>query len=308
MKFRIPALGPFALSESIGFLEGFTPASSAEPVAGSGHLHLALFVDGTDEPAGVCVQEARGGVAVEAATGGPAEAVRAQVARILSLDVDATAFEDIGRRDPVVGRLQARHPGLRPVLFMSPFEAAAWSIIGRRIRIAQAAGIKARMAEELGPVVEVHGDRLHAFPQPRALQGLESFPGLNERKMGWLRGLAEAASAGLLDPAGLRAMAPLDAVEQLKTIKGIGPFSADLILVRGAGAPDHLPSHEPRLARAVRVAYGLDAEPSPEQLADLAEAWRPLRSWVSFLLRAYLEEATRPVPGQDSARADQAPS
>jgi DNA-3-methyladenine glycosylase II len=53
------------------------------------------------------------------------EAVRDQVARILSLDVDGSGFPAVGRRDPVVGGLQARWPGLRPVGFFSPYEAAA---------------------------------------------------------------------------------------------------------------------------------------------------------------------------------------
>lgn len=308
MNFRITARGPFSLSESIRFLEGFTPASYAGPEAAGGHLHLALIVDGTGEPAAVCVQEASEGVWVEAATRGPAEAVQAQVARILSLDVDAAAFAEIGRRDRVVGRLQSCHPGLRPVLFMSPFEAAAWTIIGRRIRIAQAAAVKARMAEGLGPALEIHGQRLHAFPPPVELRTLEQFAGLIGQKIAWLRGVADAAMAGLLDAARLRSIAPQDAVERLKAIPGIGDFSADLILVRGAGAPDHLPSHEPRLARAVRVAYGLDAEPSPEELTAIADAWRPFRSWVSSLLRVYLEEVTRPGPGQDSGPAARGPS
>src|SRR5207245_2981877 len=137
-----------------------------------------------------------------------------------------------------------------------------WTIIGRRIRIAQAAAVKARMTEELGPGLEIHGQRLHTFPPPAELRRLEQFPGLIGQKIVWLRGVADAAMAGLLDAVRLRSMPPQNAVERLKTIPGIGDFSADLILVRGAGAPDHLPTNEPRLGRAVRVAYGLDAEPS----------------------------------------------
>jgi len=87
-------------------------------------------------------------------------------------------------RDPVVGELQVRYPGLRLVLFYSPYEAAAWAIIGHRIRIVQAAKIKARMAEELGRVVEVDGKEEHAFLGPSSLLELGSFPGLSERKVG----------------------------------------------------------------------------------------------------------------------------
>ena len=70
------------------------------------------------------------------------EVVRDQVKRILSLDTDGNGFPQVGVRDPVVGKLQEGYPGLRPVLFYSPYEAAAWAIIGNRIQIVQAAKIK----------------------------------------------------------------------------------------------------------------------------------------------------------------------
>ena len=58
--------------------------------------------------------------------------MRSQVERILSLDVDGSGFLAVGKRDPVVGELQRRYPGLRPVGFWSPYEAAAWTIIRPR--------------------------------------------------------------------------------------------------------------------------------------------------------------------------------
>src|SRR6202020_2526514 len=80
-------------------------------------------------------------------------AVRAQVDRILSLDVDGSACPAGGERAPVVAGLQRRYPGLRPIGFWSPYEAAAWAVIGQRIRIVQAAAIKSRLAEHLGEPV-----------------------------------------------------------------------------------------------------------------------------------------------------------
>ena len=98
--------------------------------------------------------------------------VRPQVERILALDVDGSGFPAVGERDPVVGELQQRYPGLRPVGFWSPYKAAAWAIIGQRIRIRQAAAIKARMAKELGEPVRFGGQVVHAFPSPQRLAGL----------------------------------------------------------------------------------------------------------------------------------------
>ena len=284
--------GPFSLASSIRFLEGFTPAAYTS--GGDALLELAFPVEGSWETVGVRVRQDGGGVtAVVMSPSSPGPdliaAVRAQVERILSLDVDGSGFPAVGERDPVVGRLQRSYPGLRPVGFWSPYEAAAWTIIGHRIRIRQAASIKARMAAELGEPV-TFGDRVvHAFPSPQRLASLESFPGLAGRKPEWLRSVAMAALNGQLDAARLRGLPRETALKDLKTLPGIGDFSAGLILLRGAGDPDAVAYHEPRLALAVRDAYGLPGPTTPEQLTDISENWRPYRTWVTLLLRTQQE-------------------
>ncbi len=292
-RFELHPRGPYALAASARFLEGFAPAAYAAGAA-PGHLHLAFVAD-DGAVAGVCVRE-EGGVAVGEAIGDAnVGVVRAQVARILSLDIDGRGFPAIGARDPAIGRLQARYPGLRPVLFYSPYEAAAWALIGQRIRITQAARIKARLAEEVGPTVTVHGERLHAFPGPARLADLDAFPGLTRQKIERLRALGVAAADGALDAARLRALPPAEVLARLKELPGIGDFSAQLILLRGAGEPDYLPTAEPRLGRAVARAYGLAGPPSATDLIRLAAAWRPYRTWVTLLLRAMLEDETHEI-------------
>jgi len=219
------------------------------------------------------------------------------VTRILSLDVDGSGFPEVGRRDPVVGGLQGRWPGLRPVGFFSPYEAAAWALIGHRIRIVQAARVKERMAAELGQAVDIHGDVRHAFPGPGRLAGLEGFPGLFARKVENLRALGDAAADGRLDGARLRGLPREQALAELKQLQGIGDFSAELVLLRGAGDPDHLPVHEPRLGRGAAIAYDLDEPPDRQWLEHHAEAWRPYRTWVVLLLRVLLETETGEIGG-----------
>jgi DNA-3-methyladenine glycosylase II len=219
-------------------------------------------------------------------------AISAQVARILSLDVDGSGFPAVGERDPVVAGLQRRYPGLRPVGFWSPYEAAAWAIIGQRIRIRQAAAIKARMAEQLGEPVCFGDHVVHAFPAPGHLARIGTFPGLSGRKPGQLRSIAAAALQGQLHAASLRALPYRQALAQLRQLPGIGDFSAELVLLRGAGDPDHIPRHDPRLARAVALAYGLPQPPSGAQLLRLSKNWQPYRTWVTLLLRTLLEDHT----------------
>jgi DNA-3-methyladenine glycosylase II len=92
----------------------------------------------------------------------------------------------------------------------------------------------------------------------------------------------------------------------LIAIPGIGPFSAELILLRGAGDPDFTPTAEPRLARAVAIAYDMKTPPSAADIADIAEisdAWKPYRTWVTLLLRTMLEDETHEMAGRPITRA-----
>jgi DNA-3-methyladenine glycosylase II len=91
-----------------------------------------------------------------------------------------------------------------------------------------------------------------------------------------------------------------EALADLKKLPGIGDFSAGLILLRGASDPDAVPSQEPRLARAVALAYGLPEPATPEQLLQISENWKPYRTWVTLLMRTQLEYETGEITGRRS--------
>jgi DNA-3-methyladenine glycosylase II len=241
------------------------------------------------KPTGVCLRQQGDGAVVATVYGDAAlDAIHAQTARILSLDVDGRRWAGVGSRDPVVARLQSRFPGFRPVNWSNAYEAAAWSLISTRIAMRQAQGIKERMCRELGASVDVHGHTLYCFPGPDALVHLASFKGLFGRKVEYLNELGGAALAGELDTERLRALSHEEALARLKRLKGIGEFGSQLVRLRALSAVDELPTAEPRLLNAVAVEYGLDHEPDVAELNRIAEAWRPYRMWVAVCLRRTL--------------------
>ena len=286
--------GEFELSAAAGFLTGFAPAARPDAAAEPGVLRLAFPLEGRWVHAGAVVRQRAPGVITVEPCGPPehAEAVVAQVTRMLSLDVDGTPFAEVGIRDPVVSMLRGLHPGLRPVLFASPYEAACWAVLSHRIWMTQAAKLRERLTERYGEKVEVGGARLVSFPAPRQLVKLEYQQGLPGQKVQRLRVVAEAAAEGMLDTAKLHAMPAEEALKLLQLLPGIGRFSAELILIRGAGHPDVFPRAETRLHGIMRQAYHVP-EADVAQLEELAEAWRPLRSWATFLLRVEGEARLR---------------
>jgi DNA-3-methyladenine glycosylase II len=280
--FRLTAEGPFDFAASLRFVEDW-PATSALPSDGLS-LRFAYCAESDWRPIGVTVTAAPGGVAV-ATTRAAGPGIRGEVARILSLDVDGTGFAKLGEADPVLGDLLRRSPGQRPVGFWSPWEAACWAVTVQRSSMLIAARLKQRIAERYGAKVTVDGQPYAAFPPPVTLLEAGGL-GLPAQKEEWVRGLARAALDGVLTSAHLRALDPEEALTELRALPGVGPFSAGLILIRGAGAPDAFPGDEPRLFTILRKAYGMPDDAPPAAYRRLAETWRPYRSWASFLFRA----------------------
>ncbi len=275
-------LGPWSLATSRRFWEGFTP-SSLDANAGAADEIRATFLNDEDwMPVETIVTQERAAVHIRVSGRGDLSSATAQVLRFLSLDIDADAWPTVGDHDPVIADAQERLPGFRPCGFFSPYEAAAWSVLSQRIRMRQAAKIKADITARLG----VGG----AFPAPNAIRRLEiDLPG---RKLEYLHAVADAAEEGLLSGRSLRGLTPEDALARVRTILGLGPFAAELVVIRGAMFPDVLPQNEARLTAEIASRYGGDGE---VDVPSITAAWRPFRSWASVCLRALREaDAERP--------------
>jgi DNA-3-methyladenine glycosylase II len=207
------------------------------------------------------------------------------------LDVDGSGFPRVAAADPVVAGLAARYPGLRPVCFHSPYEAACWAVLSQRSSMVQAARLKDRIAQTHGEPVRVDGVELRAFPSPARLRAVAAGLPVPEVKQERLRGLAEAALEGRLDGGRLRALTADAARAVVQELAGMGPFAADLVVVRGAGAPDVFPASEGRLHSSMAELYGLSS-PTVAHLARVAQQWAPYRSWVAVLIRVDRERRT----------------
>lgn len=279
-SFEIEPQGPYSLAAAASFEFG---PKEAQPEEG---IRLAFAVDNFTDTAAVAVHQDAGGVVHGVVQGSPdVEAVRAQVARILSLDRDGRGWAEVGRRDPVVGGLQARRPGFRPMLFHSPYEAAAWSVLYGRKRLQQVRRLRERLAGEYGGTYQVEGVTMAAFPPPARLLEVRPQPWLPETLVERLRLVAACALEGRLDTERLRSMDHDAAMADLRTLPGVGPFFAGLILYRAAGPVDDW-RRSKELDACIRHFYRADPD-APGVFEAIGEPLRPFRSWAAVLLRRY---------------------
>jgi DNA-3-methyladenine glycosylase II len=302
-RFSTEPRGAFVLGQANSYFGGW-PTLSSDADA----LVMAFPVEGWRTSAAVVVrQEPSGTVTGEVfgAEGSDQESAWGTAMAALSLDHDGSAFPEVGQRDPVIGRLQEHFGLMRPVCFHSPYEAGAALVIGHRMSIAQTRSVRARLSAEHGDAIVVGDQEFHAFPRPQVLLDLDRFGPIFGEKMDRLHGIAEAALAGRLDRARLRDTPYTDVSADLLTLRGVGPFIAQGILIRGAGLSDEL-SDDEVTAQAVQYAYELPAPPNRAALEKLAEPWRPYRAWAMVLLHMWLRREGGPSfqrPGRQRSRS-----
>lgn len=279
--------GPFTLRESALFGFGHQQERGFD-----GTMRLAFRVDGTyEDAAGVAVRQHGQTLTLDITSRADHHAVASQVARILSVDLDASGFVELGRTDRVVGALQAVAPGLRPPQFHSPYEAAVWAILSSRRARTQAMRVRERLVALAGEIVEVAGRPMGVVPAPGALARVAGLSGLPEASIPRLHATAAAAQRGELDVARLAGLAPDEAMRGLQRLPGIGPFYSALVVARACGLPDVL-ADEPRSRAIVHELYGLTRPLDDAGYAAFAQRWAPWRTWVIVHARAAAHRLT----------------
>lgn len=258
-----------------------------------GSLAMPLLLEETFAPVGVHLswdedEKGNGGVLVrcEDVDEDTASRAAAQVEQILYLDVTAeevATFEDILARDDVLATVHARRAGMLPVLFVTVYQTCVWSIFTARSSMRQARSLWRNYSEEHGLPVTIAGRTYRTFPPPAFFLEGHELPGLRRQKWKYLEDVARAALSGHLNRNRLREM-ELDAIKkELKKVKGIGPYFADLVSAFGVGHRDVFLEHETRIHEAMGVRYGVEAS-DMHAIHQISDGWRPLRTWGCYLM------------------------
>ncbi len=197
--------------------------------------------------------------------------------RLLDLDADPTAVDEVLSADPALRRAVRAVPGRRVPGAVDGFELAVRAVLGQQVSVTGSRTLAGRLAAISGRPLGVPDDELTSvFPGPGDLAGADparfGLPGARRRA---LVALSRAAATGELvidpgaDPGSLRA--------QLVALPGVGPWTAEYVAMRALGDPDAFLPTDLGVRRAA-VAMGLDDDPAA--LVARAEHWRPWRAYA----------------------------
>ena len=213
--------------------------------------------------------------------------------RLLDLDADPVAVGDALAVDPLLAPLLAKAPGRRLPRTVDAPEFAVRAVLGQQVSTAAAATLGARLAEALGePVSDPAGGLTRLFPEPAQVAAVDPEQlAMPRTRRDTVTGLAAALAAGDID------LSPgCDwelARQQLAARPGVGPWTVEIIAMRGLGDPDAFPATDLGVRVAAR-ALGLPS--SPAALTSRAAAWRPWRAYAVQYLWATGEHAINRMP------------
>jgi DNA-3-methyladenine glycosylase II len=250
MKLPLPVTQPFSFAQTLAFVRRFPPCQG-QYVVTSDSLTAAVTVGG--RATAFTIRD--GSVEFDRAADGPALLARA--AHLVGANDDLTTFYERAVSDRPFQPLLMMLHGLHHVRFLTLEEVAIYSVLTQRTPIAMAARMKQKLFAKLGRPVEVAGETLHALPSLTdlaCLDGAAYTDAIGHARKGPIiaevvRGVARIGETFLRE-------APYEAAKrELLAIRGIGPFSAAMILLRGLGRMDEVPLAQ-TFEEEARVLYG----------------------------------------------------
>ena len=281
---RLPVRQPFAAAEVMAFIgeraipeleswDGTTYQRALDLPGGDGHIELVAHEDHV--AARITLQS---WIDLAAAV--------QRVRRLLDLDADPTAVDDALGSLPELGALVRAVPGRRAPASVDPFETAVRAVVGQQVSVAGARTVASRIVAAVGSP-NACNPLFTRFPRPEELaDARDAAFSMPTARRDTIRRLAAAVADGdvELHPG----VDPATARDQLLALRGIGPWTADYVVMRGLGHPDMF------LTNDLGVRHALDRLGIA---ADRSAVFSPWRSYAVHHLWASLSsDAPPPAP------------
>ncbi|MCP6682286.1 DNA-3-methyladenine glycosylase family protein [Bacillus nakamurai] len=215
--------------------------------------------------------------------------IKAYMKEWFDLDSDLTPFYEMAKNDPLLKKPIEDFYGLRHVGIPDLFEALCWGVIGQQINLTYAYTLKRRFVEKFGEAMERDSKTYWMFPTFDKIAKLttEDFADMKMtvKKSEYIIGIARLMADGELSKDLLMNMKDFKRAEKsLIKIRGIGPWTANYVLMRCLRFPNAFPIDDIGLINSIKTLAGMDRKPTKEEITKYAAPWRNWESYATFYL------------------------
>lgn len=292
-EIAIPVVAPFDLHATVEALHR-RPNALAEPYV-AGEYRRVLWLDGEPALFGVRqtdaqtlrVRELREGAGEQPNTL-RLERAAALLADAVGAGVDLSQVQSHARRVrelvPIVEALR----GMKPPRFVVLWEALLNVIPFQQVSLASGVATLNRLVEALGPRITYGGAVYYGLPSPEAILSASAeqlrASGFSAAKASAVRALAEVIASGGLSAEEIAALDDAQAIARLTQLPGIGPWSAQVLLLRGFRRLGVFPQGDSGAARSLAGVLDLSVQEAKERTDDVLAALAPYQGYLYFLL------------------------
>lgn len=204
------------------------------------------------------------------------------------LDNDLTPFYEMAKADPLLKMPAQKFYGLRVVGIPDLFEALCWGVLGQQINLVFAYSLKRQFVEGFGDSIEWNGKKYWVFPSYERIAQLTPTDladiKMTVKKSEYIIGIARLMASGELSKEKLMKMTFKDAEKNLIKIRGIGPWTANYVLMRCLRFQTAFPIDDVGLINSIKILRNMDRKPTKDEILEISLPWKNWESYATFYL------------------------
>lgn len=219
---------------------------------------------------------------------GEREKIATYILEWFDLDNDLTPFYEMANADPLLKIPAQKFYGLRVIGIPDLFEALCWGVLGQQINLAFAYSLKRQFVESFGDSIEWNGKKYWVFPPYERIAQLEPTDlaaiKMTVKKSEYIIGIARLMANGELSKEQLKKMDFKEAEKSLIKIRGIGPWTANYVLMRCLRFQTAFPIDDVGLINSIKTLRNMNQKPTKEEILALSIPWKNWESYATFYL------------------------
>lgn len=216
------------------------------------------------------------------------EKIATYIIEWFDLDNDLTPFYEMANTDPLLKIPAQKFYGLRVIGIPDLFEALCWGVLGQQINLAFAYSLKRQFVESFGDSIEWNGKKYWVFPPYERIAQLEPTDlaaiKMTVKKSEYIIGIARLMACGELSKEQLMKMNFKEAEKSLIKIRGIGPWTANYVLMRCLRFQTAFPIDDVGLINSIKTLRNMNQKPTKEEILALSIPWKNWESYATFYL------------------------
>ncbi|AUS86945.1 DNA-3-methyladenine glycosylase [Lysinibacillus sp. YS11] len=216
------------------------------------------------------------------------EKIATYIIEWFDLDNDLTPFYEMANTDPLLQIPAQKFYGLRVIGIPDLFEALCWGVLGQQINLAFAYSLKRQFVESFGDSIEWNGKKYWVFPPYERIAQLEPTDlaaiKMTVKKSEYIIGIARLMANGDLSKEQLKKMDFKEAEKSLIKIRGIGPWTANYVLMRCLRFQTAFPIDDVGLINSIKTLRNMNQKPTKEEILALSIPWQNWESYATFYL------------------------